>query len=75
MEAMNNSTSSGHPVTVSHLPLVRCAVCRRTVAHRPVEASAVLTSHYEKAHPEIVGSEQRHAPQHAPGLAASAPTR
>lgn len=52
---MDNSTSSRHPVTVGHLPLVRCAVCRRTVAHRPGQASAVLTRHYEKAHPEMVG--------------------
>jgi len=43
-----------HPVTVTQLPLVRCAVCRRTVAHRPGEASAVLTKHYQKAHPELV---------------------
>ena len=54
---MSNSTSSRHPVAVSHLPLVRCAVCRRTVAHRPGEASATLTKHYEKAHPEMVGGE------------------
>lgn len=42
------------PVTVTHLPLVRCAVCGRTVAHRPGEgeASAVLTAHYEQAHPQ-----------------------
>jgi hypothetical protein len=52
MEAMSNSH---YPVTVTQLPLVRCAVCRRTVAHRPGEASVVLTKHYEKAHPEMVG--------------------
>jgi hypothetical protein len=50
---MSNSPSR-HPVTVTQLPLVRCAVCRRTVAHRPGEASAVLTKHYQKAHPELV---------------------
>lgn len=54
---MSNSTSARHPVTVTQLPLVRCAVCRRTVAHRPGEASAVLTKHYERAHPEMVGSD------------------
>jgi hypothetical protein len=54
MEAMSNSR---YPVTVTHLPLVRCAVCRRTVAHRPGEASVTLTKHYEKAHPEMVGSD------------------
>jgi hypothetical protein len=51
---MRNSPFPRHPVTVTQLPLVRCAVCRRTVAHRPGEASVVLTSHYEKAHPELV---------------------
>ncbi len=51
-----SSTAGGsrHPVEVTQLPLVRCAVCRRTVAHRPGEASAVLTRHYERVHPELV---------------------
>ena len=57
---MRNSTPSRHPITVTHLPLVRCAVCRRTVAHRPGQASVVLTQHYEKAHPETVGSNKHH---------------
>jgi hypothetical protein len=57
MEAMSNSTPTRHPVTVTHLPRVRCAVCRQTVAHRPGQASLVLTKHYEKAHPEIVGTD------------------
>ncbi|HEV7629161.1 MAG TPA: hypothetical protein VGO89_21935 [Streptomyces sp.] len=52
---MTNSTSARHPVTVTRLPVVRCAVCRRTVAHRPGDASVVLTKHYERAHPEMVG--------------------
>jgi len=55
MEAM--SSSSRYPVTVTRLPLVRCAVCRRTVAHRPGQAGAVLTGHYQKVHPEMVGSD------------------
>jgi hypothetical protein len=54
MEAMSNSTPSRYPVTVTQLPLVRCAVCQRTVAHQPGEAGAALTRHYAKAHPEIV---------------------
>ena len=54
---MSKATSSRYPVTVTHLPLVRCAVCRRTVPHRPGEASVMLTKHYEKAHPEMVGSD------------------
>jgi hypothetical protein len=54
-ESMSSSTSaSRYPVEVAYLPLVRCAVCRRTVAHRPGQASTVLTKHYEQAHPEIV---------------------
>lgn len=52
----SSAGGSRHPVEVTQLPLVRCAVCRRTVAHRPGEgeASAVLTRHYERAHPELV---------------------
>jgi hypothetical protein len=57
MDSMSNSIPARYPVAVSHLPLVRCAVCRRTVAHRPGQASVVLTKHYEKAHPELVGSD------------------
>jgi hypothetical protein len=54
---MSNSTSSRYPVTVTHLPLVRCAVCRRTMAHRSGQAAVVLTKHYQKAHPEVIGSD------------------
>ena len=62
---MSNSTPSRHPVTVTHLPLVPryqafaigCAVCRRTVAHLPGQPSVVLTKHYEKTHPELVGTD------------------
>jgi len=57
MKPMSNSTPWRHPVTVTQLPLVRCAVCRRTVAHRPGQASIVLTKHYEKAHPEMLGAD------------------
>ena len=58
MKPMSNSTSSHSVVTVTHLPVVRCAVCQRTVAHRPGQASVVLTKHYERVHPEMVGSDQ-----------------
>jgi hypothetical protein len=51
---MTSSRSSSYPVEVTYLPVVRCAVCRRTVAHRPGQASAVLTRHYQQAHPEIL---------------------
>ena len=55
---MSRSTdASRHPVEVSYLPLVRCAVCRRTVAHQPGQASAVLTQHYQRAHPEMVSGD------------------
>jgi hypothetical protein len=40
------------PVTVTKLPVVQCQVCRKKMAHRPGEASKVLTKHYEKEHPE-----------------------
>jgi hypothetical protein len=53
---MTNPTLTRHPVAVTQLPLVRCAVCRRTLAHRPGQASAVLSKHYEKTHPELVNS-------------------
>ena len=68
---MSNSPLSRHPVTVTQLPLVRCAVCRRTVAHRPGEASAVLTKHYEKTHPELVHSDQHHRDTPSRGLTCS----
>jgi hypothetical protein len=48
---MTNPILTRHPVTVTQLPLVRCTVCRRTLAHRPGQASAVLTKHYEKTTP------------------------
>ena len=47
---------SRYPAAVTYIPLVRCALCRRTVTHRPGQAGVVLTKHYEKAHPEMVGS-------------------
>jgi hypothetical protein len=50
-----SSRSSRHfPVTVSHLPVVRCEICKRTVAYRPGKISEVLTEHYRRAHPEAL---------------------
>lgn len=43
------------PVTVTQLPIVRCDLCRQTLAHRAGTASEVLTEHYLKAHPEVLG--------------------
>ena len=48
-------SKSTFPVTVTQLPLVRCTVCGRTIAHREGQAGAVLTAHYAKAHPEMLG--------------------
>ena len=42
------------PVTVTQLPLTRCQVCGRTVAHKPGEAARELTRHYERAHPDVL---------------------
>ena len=46
MEAMSKSSSRRFPVTVTHLPVTRCQICRRTVAYRPGSLSEVLTGHY-----------------------------
>ena len=32
----------------------RCEVCGRTLAYRPGQASAVLTQHYNRMHPEAL---------------------
>jgi hypothetical protein len=40
------------PVTVTQLPVLRCEICQRTIAHKPGQASEVLTEHYRRAHPE-----------------------
>ncbi|MEN3361325.1 MAG: hypothetical protein V7637_5307 [Mycobacteriales bacterium] len=53
---MNTSSSSRHPVTVTHLPVVRCQICRRTVAHQPGRASMVLTEHYRRAHGDALAA-------------------
>ena len=55
MNVMSNSSSRRFPVTVSQLPVTRCQICRRTVAYRPGNLSAVLTEHYRRAHPETLG--------------------
>jgi hypothetical protein len=41
-------------VTVSRLPVTRCEVCGRSLAYRPGQASAVLTQHYNRMHPEAL---------------------
>ena len=59
MEGMSNSGSRRFPVTVTHLPVTRCQICRRTVAYRPGSLSEVLTEHYRRAHPEALGLPSR----------------
>jgi len=51
---MSTSGSRRFPVTVTHLPVMRCQICQRTVAYRPGKASEVLTEHYRRAHPEAL---------------------
>jgi hypothetical protein len=56
---MSKTSSTRFPVTVTRLPVVRCEICRRTVAYRPGQASAVLTEHYAKMHPGALGQTPR----------------
>jgi hypothetical protein len=51
---MSKSSSRHFPVTITHLPVTRCQVCRRTVAYRPGTISDALTEHYRRAHPEAL---------------------
>ena len=41
-------------MTVTRLPLTRCEICGRTLAYQPGQASAVLTKHYLRMHPEAL---------------------
>jgi hypothetical protein len=52
---MATSKTPRFPVTVTQLPLVRCAVCARTLAHQKGAAADVLTAHYTRQHPELLG--------------------
>jgi hypothetical protein len=52
---MSKSPSRRFPVTVTQLPVTRCEVCRRTVAYRPGRLSEVLTEHYCRVHPDVLG--------------------
>jgi hypothetical protein len=62
MEEMKKSAAPSFPVTVTHLPVVRCHICRQTMAHRPGQVSAVLTEHYNKVHPERLGRQTDSSP-------------
>ena len=46
------------PVTISHLPVMRCQICHRTVTYQPGKVSAVLTE-YRLAHPGSLGLPSR----------------
>jgi hypothetical protein len=52
---MSTSSARRFPVTVTRLPVTRCQICQRTLAHRPGEANSVLTEHYRRTHPEALG--------------------
>jgi hypothetical protein len=51
---MSRSDSSRFPVTVTRLPVTRCEICGRRLAYRPGKASAVLTEHYRRMHPDAL---------------------
>jgi len=59
MEVMSKPDSRRFPVTVTRLPLTRCQICHRTVAYRPGTLSEVLTEHYRRAHPGVLGLPSR----------------
>ena len=54
-EVISTSSCRRFPVTVSHLPVMRCQICHRTGAYRPGKASEVLAGHCRRAHPEALG--------------------
>ncbi len=46
------------PITVGQLPVVRCSLCGRTLAHRPGQVTTVLTTHYQREHPAAMPSQR-----------------
>jgi hypothetical protein len=57
---MSSSRSRRFPVTVTRLPVIRCQICRRTIAWKPGQASAVLTEHYRREHPAALDASVNH---------------
>jgi hypothetical protein len=53
---MSKTNRTRFPVTVTRLPVSRCQVCQRTIAARTGQASAALTEHYRREHPEILAT-------------------
>jgi hypothetical protein len=39
----------------TQLPVTRCEICHRTVAYRAGRLSEILTEHYRRVHPEVLG--------------------
>ena len=52
---MGKSPSRRFPVTVTQLPVTRGEICHHTVAYQPGRLSEVLTEHYRRAHPDVLG--------------------
>jgi hypothetical protein len=47
---MKTPSSRRFPVTVSHLPVIRCQICLGAVPYRPGKVNAVRTEHYRRVH-------------------------
>jgi len=59
MGAMSSSGSRRFPVTVTRFPVTRCQLCHGTIAYRAGALSEVLTEHYRRAHPGVLGLPSR----------------
>jgi hypothetical protein len=53
---MSKSNAERFPVTVTRLPVSRCQICQRTMASKAGQASAVLTEHYRREHPDVLAA-------------------
>jgi hypothetical protein len=51
--ASSRSARRTFPVTVRQLPVVRCEICGRTLAHQTGRANEILTAHYSREHPVV----------------------
>ncbi|HTP17472.1 MAG TPA: hypothetical protein VMK13_16775 [Streptosporangiaceae bacterium] len=56
---MSSSRFPRFPVTVTRLPVIRCQVCQRGIPCRSGQASAVLTEHYRREHPDVLDAARR----------------
>jgi hypothetical protein len=55
---MSKTTRKTFPVTVTRLPVVRCQICGRSVAHPRLSAGDALTEHYRREHPEQLSTQR-----------------